>query len=286
MRVHSYRLCSIVLLASVTFLQALDAEARAIRVDDDDGSGVWSLPIESSGDSLVVEDIGFLFDFFGTTTSTLTVNSNGSITFGDAIIAPFLDLTQDLLISYSTSLIEPFTGIPAAFRAQWGNDESANNFQLTLFDIGDGDFVMEFNYGSITEGSDATSSIGFDNGAGVQTDLIADLSTLLGDPLTFAEYSGTGADGLSADFCEEPALILACNNYYAATSQFGPGAALLPGIFDGYFQRDPSFGIDAQGRYLFLIDNEGEPPVDVPEPGTAWLLVAGLAAFALRRRRA
>lgn len=286
MRVHGYRLCPLVLLASTMFLQALDAEARAIRVDDDDGSGVWSLPVESSGDSLVVEDIGFLFDFFGTTTSTLTVNSNGSITFGDAIISPFLDLTQDLLISFSTSLIEPFPGITAAFRAQWGDEESANSFQLAIFDIGEGDFVMEFNYGSITEGSDATSSIGFDNGAGVQTDLIADLSMLLGDPLTFAEYSGVGADGLSADACEAPALILACNNYNAATSQFGPGAALLPGDFDGYFQRDPSFGIDAQGRYLFLIDNEGEPPVEVPEPGTTWLFIAGLAAFALRRRRA
>ena len=169
---------------------------------------------------------------------------------------------------------------------QWGGETADNQFQLAIFDLGGGSFAMEFNYAQITAGSDATSSIGYDNGAGTSTNLLLDLGDLLGlwDALSFDAYEGVGADGNTADFCETPATILACNNYFAQTSVFGPLASVLPGSFDGFFRRDPSFGIDAQGRYLFLIENE---VIEVPEPPTTELLLMGLfgVAVMLRKRR-
>jgi len=296
MKQRSAKAILLSLVTSGLLAASMNVNARAIRIDDDDGTGLWTFPVESGGPSLFVGDIGFAFNFFGTTTTSMTINSNGSVSFGGAVIAPFLDGTQLNTYSYSTTRDnqEPTPGVPSAIRVQWGDGSDANFFQLAIFDLTNDVFAMEFNYAQITAGSDATSSIGYDNGAGTSIDLLADLGNVLGlgGPLAFGDYMGIGADGLDANdefldpdnlFCDVPGRVLACNNYNAVTGVFGPGAGLLSSDFGGYFQVDPSLGEDAQGRYFFLIDNRDVVPV--PEPGTLSLLGIGLGALAMIRRR-
>lgn len=286
MRVQSVKFVTPLFLLAALLLQAATADARAIRIDD--GEGAWTEPSPSSNVVSVQIDLGFEFNFFGETFTSVIIDPNGSVRFGDsAFIAPFLDATQTLAYSFSTTSAALATGIFDGFRVLWGDDESANQFQLAIFNFGSGNFGIEFNYAGITAGSDATSSIGFSNGDDVDLDLLAVLGTLLGDPLTFDEYKGVGTDGLDSEqeVCETPATILACNNYSSISGLFGPGTNVLPGGFDGFFLTDPSFGVPVQGRYFFLVGDIVVDPTPVPEPGAFGLFAIGLAGLALRRRR-
>ncbi len=285
MKLRLAKFALLFLAASSLLAVSMTADARAIRIDDDDGSGVWTAPISSSDASLNVNDIGFTFNFFGIATTSLTINANGSVSFGGTVIAPFLDGAETNSFSYSLSNEAPAPGIPNAIRIQWGstddfgNSETDNLFQLAIFDLGNDVFAMEFNYGQITAGSD-NSFIGYDNGAGESFDLLAQLG------LGFDEYMGIGANAFDSnnEFCDDPGTILACNNFNALTGDFGPDAfSVLPSDFDGFFQFDPTFGIAAQGRYFFLVDNGNG--IAVPEPGTLWLFGIGLAGAAMSRRR-
>lgn len=276
------------LLAAAFLCQATTAEARAIRIDSGDQ---WCVELVD-GDCVVASvsssvisgpiSLGFDFNLYGATISELVINPNGSVSAGDAVIAPFLDADNATpSYSYSRTVAPLGSGILNAFRIEWGNPFSGteppgNVFQLALFELESGQFAMEFNYGKIYDGSDA-SQIFFDNGAGVAVDLLA----ILG--LDFAAY-GSVADNYADPFdpvaCTTPGSILSCNNYNHLTGVFGPDAlAVLP---PGYFQFNPSTGEPVQGRYLFVV---GEPAASVPEPGTLGLLAIALGGAALVRRR-
>lgn len=266
-------------LLVVGFLgQVTTADARAIRIDSGDA---WDDPVSSSVISGPIS-LGFDFNLYGTTISELVINPNGSVSAGDAVIAPFLDADNATSsYSYSRTVAPLGSGILNAFRIEWGNPFSGteppgNVFQLALFELESGQFAMEFNYGKIYDGSDA-SQIFFDNGAGVAVDLLA----ILG--LDFASYSSIAdnfADPFDPIACITPGSILSCNNYNHLTGAFGPDAlAVLP---PGYFQLNPSTGEAVQGRYLFVV---GEPAASVPEPGTLGLLAIALGGAGMLRRR-
>ena len=269
----------LVALLAVGFLgQATTADARAIRVDSGDA---WGDPVSSSVISGPIS-LGFDFNLYGTTISELVINPNGSVSSGDAVIAPFLDADNATAsYNYSRTVASLGPGVLNAFRIEWGDpfsstEISGNVFQLALFELESGQFAMEFNYGKIYDGSDA-SQIFFDNGAGVAVDLLA----ILG--LDFAGYSsiaGNYTDPFDPAACLAPRSILSCNNYNHLTGAFGPDAlAVLP---PGYFQLNPSTLEPVQGRYLFVV---GESVASVPEPGTLGLLAIALGGAGLVRRR-
>lgn len=288
MKPHIAKAALLSVTAASLLAASITADARAIRIDDDDGSGIWTAPVSSNDDSLLVGDIGFDFNFFGTLTNSLTIHAGGFVSFGGATISPFFDLTQPTPFSYSLTRDgeEATPGIPDALRIQWGTTDGFGNattdnlFQLAIFDLTNDMFAIEFNYGQITAGSD-DSAIGYNNGGGTSFDLLAELG------LGFDDYMGIGANAFDQDneFCEDPATILACNNFNAMTGAFGPDAfSVLPPDFNNFFRLDPTFGIAAQGRYFFLVDNNDDPN-QVPEPGTLWLLSVGLAGLVMSRRR-
>jgi Nidogen-like/VPDSG-CTERM motif len=160
----------------------------------DSGFTTNILPAMDDGSSGPVS-LGFDANFFGTTYSSLSVNNNGYVSFGEAlstftpfnilpssspVIAPFLadvDTTYSSSVTYGTSMIDG----RMAFGVNWVdvgkysalNYSPLNSFQLVLIDrsdIGVGDFDIEFNYGSINwdtgDGSLGLSArVGWSNGS-------------------------------------------------------------------------------------------------------------------------
>jgi hypothetical protein len=245
------------------------AEARSVRVD----SGGWT---DGSTDS--TGQLGFDFNFFGVETSTVQISEFGFVSFGGATIAPFSNSQgQDFFWQNTADAPPPDPlddpalpdGILNGFRVCWGCFSDETEFQMGIYDLGGGQYAMEFNYAGLAplDGS----SIGYENGLGVAFDMLAALG------LDFPDWAG-----FSGQLCPEGVPVdadtkaIACNNYDFSTDT----ATLNPG-YDGFFQEDPSFGEPVLGRYFFLIGEQA----DVPEPGTGLLLITGLAALRLARRR-
>ncbi len=253
------------------FVAVNQAEARAIRFDSGDE---WSDPSSDPTGQL-----GFNFDFFGVQTTTVEISDGGSVSFGGATISPFVE-GQDTSFTWQNTTETPLPGtddgILNGFRVCWNcesNSADELSFQLAIFDLGSGNYAMEFNYGALPFGGGAqpfvnVPFIGYDNGQGETFDLFAALGL---DPENPTEWAGNCENG-------PPGPDLACNNY-----DFTNDTPMLPGGFNDYFRLNPSFGEPAFGRYMVFIPQGVAAPV--PGPATAGLLVAGLLGLGIARRR-
>lgn len=250
------------------------ADARSVRVD----SGGWT-----DGSTNSVGQLGFDFNFFGVSTSTVEISQFGFVSFGGAMIAPFKNSDgQDFFWQNTADAPPPDPlddpalpdGILNGFRVCWGCFSGGTEFQMGLYDLGGGQYAMEFNYAGLAplDGS----SIGYDNGQGVAFDMLAALG------LDFPDWAGISELFPDGGLCpggvpvDPDTKAVACNNY-----DFSTGTPTLHPGYGGFFEEDPSFGEPVVGRYFFLFGEQA----DVPEPGTTLLLMTGLAALRLGKRR-
>ena len=266
--------CVAIILASTGV-----AEASAIRAGFDDNT----LAANDDGSAANVS-LGFTVNFFGLSFNTANINNNGNITFdsplraytpfdltstGRQIIAPFFaDVDTrgagSAQVTYGAGTVDGFV----AFAVNWVNvgyfsrsDDLLNSFQLVLIDrsdTGEGNFDFEFNYDQIQwETGDAS---GGSNGLGGNS-ARAGFSNGTGNPGTSFELAGSAINGAFLD---------------------GGLNSLIAGMLNS----------NVPGRYVFQVRNGSvivTPPVnEIPLPGTALLLLTGIAGLgaAGRRRRA
>ncbi len=219
--------------------------------------------------------IGFNFNFYGTVSDSLYINTNGNVTF-DAPLPTFTPFGLDLAFR---QIIAPFfadvdTRNPAsgvvtfgngtfegrnAFGVNWLNVgyfeekvDKTNSFQLLLVDRNDtgaGNFDIVFNYDKVqwetgdgsfgTDGLGGFSAhVGFSNGTGI--------------PEQSFSLPGSGVPGSFIDSGTYPLIENRLNS-------------------------------DVDGRYIFFA-RDGQVLTQIPEPGTYALMLAGMGVLALRRR--
>jgi hypothetical protein len=172
--------------------------------------------ISGTGTQLVLGDdtgqvvpLGFNFDFFGSTKTTVGVCSNGYLTFG----ATLTDFTNDPIPSTLTpnDMIDPLWDDfnPSAggsvqyqtlgsspnrrFIAQWTNvpqfaNTDSNTFQAALYE---GSNRIEFRYGTITaEAFAGDYSVGIENATGTEGLSVPGSSVGAGDCVEFSLIAG------------------------------------------------------------------------------------------------
>ena len=163
------------------------------------GEGVFSSSPKAAGsndDGSVAIDITSVFgaggiNFYGTSYTTLYLNSNGTISFG----SPFTDFATTGLAAVSAPILAPFfadVNIANGGEIYWDVDTATgkitmtwdavaafsgggvfNSFQVLITSTGSGNFDLEYIYQDIqwsTEGSD-TADAGFTDGLGNVTTL-------------------------------------------------------------------------------------------------------------------
>lgn len=138
------------------------------------GFSQFTLPANDDGSTPAPVPLPFAIDYYGSTYSSLYVNNNGNLTFGQ----PLSQYTPQSLNQLGVPMIAPFwadvdtrtgpvmtygygsVGGHPAFGANWlgvgcysENNSVANFFQVLLIsrsDVGYGDFDIEFNYGPLS----------------------------------------------------------------------------------------------------------------------------------------
>jgi Nidogen-like len=237
---------------------------------NDDGTyttGGCTNPADGGTCAGTLVPIGFNVNFYGLTTNALYINTNGNITFD----SPLATSTPFSLVDGFNEIIAPFfadvdTRSPAsgvvsfgngtfvgeqAFGVNWPNvgyfdqeTDHLDDFQLLLVnrsDTGAGNFDIVFNYNSI-QWETGDDSFGTDGQGGISA--VVGFSDGSGDPANSFELPGSSAPG---SFLDGGPLTLNAN----------------------------SLNSNIAGQYIF--DFRGGNYVTTPEPGTAILMVAGLA---------
>jgi len=286
-------LLSVVCIAISLTALSVDAQAGAVRPGfnstsdgrNDDGTFTAPAGCTNSGNggtcgAGTAVSLGFTANFFGLPFTTAFINTNGNITFDQAlstftpfgltntarqIIAPFFaDVdTRNVasgVVTFGNGSVDGHT----AFGVNWINVgyfnqhvDKTNSFQLILIDrsdIGQGDFDIEFNYDRVAwETGDAS---GGHNGLG-------------GSSATAGFSNGTGAAG----------------TFFQFLGSGVPGGLLDDNAATGLINH--SLNSDVLGRYDFFARN-GEievPPILTPEPSGFLLIGSALTGLALTRRR-
>jgi MYXO-CTERM domain-containing protein len=234
--------------------------AYTLGPNDDNNSGEVSL--------------GFTFNFFGTSYSSLWVNNNGTVSFiggldnsfatdidpniADPVIAAFwadADTTSNSGVVTYEARANGVNGYPT-FGVEWpgvgyygGDGSKLNSFELLIVsraDLGAGDADIYLNYGSIQWES--------------------------------SDYSG-GFNGLGGT------CAVAGFSNGAGTSVEVPGSGVCGALIDGgAYQLMTATNDGVAGQYLFQVRNGAGAPGAVPAPGALGLLGLGLIAMVRRRR--
>ncbi|MDF1502879.1 nidogen-like domain-containing protein [Roseisolibacter sp. H3M3-2] len=268
-------------LAAALLAAALAAPAAQAQIRDVAGFATTSLGRTDDGTTGPV-DVGFAYNFFGLTGSSLYVSNNGFVSFStppsftpqalaaNKIIAAFwADVDTEGgasgITSYGTGAVDVAgIGTRNAFFVNWpgvgyynNGTDRLNTFQIFLVDRNDrgvGDFDFELNYGSMQWEAGSHSNDGGSGGLGNNAE---------GDKCARAGYSngmGTVVELAGSGVCG--ALI-------------DGGANALAGQRFAYSARS---GVVAE-----------VPSATVPEPSTYALMgtgLLGLAGIARRRRSA
>jgi len=279
----SIRTTRLALAAGLTLLSSSVLAIPLVNgLGGDAGFGENSLSRNDDGSRFI--DLSGVFDaplnFYGTEFDSLYLNNNGNVTINrsqstytpvvltgntdNPIIAPFFaDVdtrggpatpTPGGNSTGSNRVFYDLDEVNGVFTATWDDvgfysrDNSLlNAFQLSLSDRGNGDFDIEFRY-EVINWTTGDASGGSDG--------------LGGRPARAGYSSGNGTD-----FFE----------------------IAVSGDQDGVLDLENLTNISPDGRFLFTVTDGAvvaNPPSDVPEPGTLFLLAGGLlAAGSLKRLR-
>jgi hypothetical protein len=274
----------------LSLVGAHGAHAGPLRYDDGSiggTSGIWDPQQEQVGFGDVLS-LGFAFDFFGGTATSVQVNNlgtldllNGGTTLGSITIA---DLAADpgATIFGRAAAGNPLPAlggdpVTAGFRVQWTFTNSLQA-QLALFALGSGGSLIEFNY--LVEGvtgldlSTSTPALGVVTAAGTER-------FNLGSYLQASQPACLTTFGRGTLVADPAAPTDGCTSYF-----FGAVTSVaLPPPFDT--TNGGTAGVDdALADYRYLSRYEATTtPTPVPEPTTLTLLMAGFAALAASRRK-
>jgi hypothetical protein len=219
-------------LASVSLLLAAPAQA-ALLVDPVGGTSVtFGDPDEGSSGPI---NLGFNFNFFGTSYSQAYINTNGNLTFGGTNPSGFntrlgQDVTFPMIAAFYDDLVVgpngsvSYLSTPQQFVVTWNNLDVflGATESVTAQAVLGSDGSVVFSYGNVS--SDGEATIGITNGLTGSNARFASLS-----------YLGTNPDGTILD--SQLSLLSTANSFVPVPEPSSALATIGFGLFGGAFFR-------------------------------------------------